>query len=209
MAMRLLRGSISYLLIFIVLGLSASSVSASPTAPFWNNPIVAADSDGDGIPDDMDPDDDNDGISDANEGNPGAPPDNAPIPDDDKDTIPDDLDPDDNNNGVTDEDEASTPANGSTGGGGSSGGGGNNSTSNGSNGAGESNAVTQESSATGGPLQISALPVTGSGPDVGSGINWIMVLSMSSVSLLMALWATSRLTSPPSSVRQSVKRSPQ
>jgi hypothetical protein len=39
--------------------------------------FLAADADGDGIPDDMDPDDDNDGISDESEAGPDPQPDNG------------------------------------------------------------------------------------------------------------------------------------
>jgi hypothetical protein len=74
------------------------------------------DFDGDGISDDLDPDDDNDGIVDSNDAAPNdpavpgtqldpAPDPIAPDQDTDGDTIPNDLDPDDSNDGVTDAEE--------------------------------------------------------------------------------------------------------
>lgn len=187
--MRLVRGSVSCLLVLLALGFSVSSLSASPNAPLWNEPLLAVDSDGDGIPDDLDPDDDNDGISDANEGDPSAPPDNAPIPDDDNDTIPNDLDPDDNNNGVTDEDDVVAPVNGSDGG-----------SNGGSAGSGGSNAVGDSGSSNGGPMLISALPVTGSGPSDAFATNWMRLLGLSVAALLMALGAHSQVRSSTASV---------
>lgn len=113
---------------FGLLGFTAP-VMASPGVTLLSPPMYQ-DSDGDGIPDDMDPDDDNDGISDGNEGDPNAAPDNSPIPDDDDDGITNDNDPDDNNNAVTDEDEPvpapvtnEPPPTGGTSGGGNQGGG--------------------------------------------------------------------------------------
>ena len=103
----------------VILSFGRAGSMASPMAPGGTSAVLAADSDGDGIPDDLDPDDDNDGISDENEASPNPKPDNSGIGDDDGDGIPNDLDPDDNNNGITDEDDAKIP---SAGGGGTSGG---------------------------------------------------------------------------------------
>lgn len=108
---------------------------AAPTISARNDHVVLAlaqplDTDGDGIPDDVDPDDDNDGVFDfddyapldqtiqnppadpqdpdgtANEGEPLHPDSgNEYDQDSDSDGIPDDLDPDDNNNAIVDGDE--------------------------------------------------------------------------------------------------------
>ncbi len=112
---------------------------------------AAQDSDGDGIPDALDPDDDNDGTLDnPNSGGP-------PAGDADGDSIPDALDPDDNNNAVVDRDEPRGPSQppptgGNTGGGGRHSGGGN---SGGRSGGSEA--------------PVLALPVTGSGQVGGDG----------------------------------------
>ena len=70
--------------------------------------LVAQDADGDGLGDTVDPDDDNDGIVDSEEGNPtqsGPGGNGSAPPDADGDGIGDVLDPDDDNNAVTDNEE--------------------------------------------------------------------------------------------------------
>ncbi len=118
---------------------------------------TAIDSDGDGIANDFDPDDDNDGVTDDQEGASGNPrPDILdPGKDTDTDGIPNVLDPDDNNNGVTDEEDPQSfpPSNG---GGSSNPPSGQPSTSSGPGSTGTSNQAESD-------LLIRALPVTGSG----------------------------------------------
>lgn len=110
---------------FVLALLLASSepleyVAAAPQPPSGNDTHTFVDSDGDGIPDELDPDDDNDGIPDVDDSNPLVP---DPPPDSpgnettdadaDSDSIPDILDPDDDNDGVSDDDTPaqSAPAN--------------------------------------------------------------------------------------------------
>lgn len=145
--MRLWQGvGLGLLVTLVMMGLNGPQVMAAPGWSGSDTFALAADSDGDGIPDDLDPDDDNDGISDESEAGPNPKPDNGPIGDDDGDTIPNDLDPDDNNNGVTDEDDASVPPPASNGG-----------TS------GESSGSTSQGGSSSGGAMIQALPETGAG----------------------------------------------
>ena len=74
---------------------------------------IGVDTDGDGIPDCDDSDDDNDGYSDVNETACGSDPlDNGSLPSDfDYDLIPDCVDTDDDNDGYSDEDEITCGSN--------------------------------------------------------------------------------------------------
>jgi hypothetical protein len=85
----------------------APSVAASPAQIEPRTFHANQDSDGDGIGDSLDPDDDNDGILDIDENSPAPPAsgNGSTPPDADGDGIGDVLDPDDNNNGVTDNQE--------------------------------------------------------------------------------------------------------
>jgi hypothetical protein len=98
---------------FALLLVGVQSASASPSNPGAPLGVRFADSDGDGISDEIDPDDDNDGISDIDEvagPPPGPDPTIAPeLPDADGDGIPNDLDPDDDNNGVPDDQAGNDP----------------------------------------------------------------------------------------------------
>jgi len=108
---------------------------------------VAQDADGDGIVDQLDPDDDNDGIFDVDEGTDAGPQPQEP-PDADDDGIVDQLDPDDDNDAVTDADEpVPAPGTGQPSTGGGSG----------------SSSGDDSSPPSGNGVMISALPVTGSG----------------------------------------------
>lgn len=71
------------------------------SCPELNNPS-ALDSDGDGLPDACDDDDDNDGILDDEDNCPLTPDDST---DSDGDGVPDACDPDDDNDGIPDEDD--------------------------------------------------------------------------------------------------------
>ena len=131
------------LLLFRVLACSILAACFLATAP---TPVAAQDADGDGILDHLDPDDDNDGILDDDEGTTSEPPPQTP-PDTDNDQIVDELDPDDDNNGVTYANEPipdpGPPATG------------------GDSGSGGSTAGPDTSNS----VMISALPVTGVSPD--------------------------------------------
>ncbi len=123
MTRRILGRSCAMVLLALLLGaIQSTGTLASPAHITGWNQALAADADGDGIPDDLDPDDNNDGIPDSDQGGDGVTPGNDPLPDLDNDGITDDLDPDDNNNAVTDDDEpVPSPSNGgSSGSGGSS-----------------------------------------------------------------------------------------
>lgn len=172
-AMRFWRGvGLVLLAALLTMGLRGPQVMAAPGWSGNGTFGLAVDSDGDGIPDDLDPDDNNNGISDENEASPNPRPDNGGIGDDDGDGIPNDLDPDDNNNGITDEDEASIPPPASNGG--NSGGSGGSSANGGSN--------------DGGSM-IRALPVTG----VGTGGD-IPVRAFAIAAVVLLLLATIPLT---------------
>jgi hypothetical protein len=138
-------------------------------------PVAAQDADGDGILDQLDPDDDNDGILDADEGTTSEPPPQTP-PDSDGDVIVDDLDPDDDNNGVTDADEPVPDSPPPATGGGSGGGGG------GSGGGGSAPEPDTSNS-----VMISALPVTGSATDAAAShqVLWIVTI-LAAASMLAA-----------------------
>jgi hypothetical protein len=145
MTRRILGSPCAAILLALFLGvfhLEASLASAAP--PAGPNVAVAVDTDGDGITDDMDPDDDNDGLPDSSQGGDGTSSGNDPLPDSDDDDITDDMDPDDNNNAVTDEDEPVPPPSG-----------GNSSSPGGTSNSGSSSSGDQ-------PL-VKALPVTGAG----------------------------------------------
>lgn len=161
-AMRFWRG-VGLALLLATLLTMGPGMPGVMAAPGWTvgGAVLAADSDGDGIPDDLDPDDDNDGISDEGEASPNPKPGNGGIGDDDGDGIPNDLDPDDNNNGITDEDEASIPSPGSNGG--NSGG-------------------SSSGSGSGGGSLIQALPATGVGP---SGDVPVRAFAIAAVVLLL------------------------
>lgn len=137
--------------LFTALSLACLMALATPTS------TLAQDADGDGIIDSLDPDDDNDGILDVDEGTTTEPGPDTP-PDTDDDGIVDTLDPDDNNNAVTDADE---PAPAQSGGGGGGGGG----SSGGSGGSGNSGSSGGDSSSSPDSTTylVSSLPVTGSG----------------------------------------------
>lgn len=179
MAMRLWRQVVltGVLAVLLTMGFVGPGVMAAPGVDGGREAPLAADSDGDGIPDDLDPDDDNDGISDESEAGPNPQPDNGGIPDGDGDQIPDDLDPDDNNNGVTDDDEASAPP--PSNGGGSSGG-----SDGGSNGGTSGGSMNQGPSSSG--SLVRALPETGAG-DGGKGIP---VKAFAVAAVLLTLLAT-------------------
>jgi hypothetical protein len=86
-------------------------LAAAPGQPDVRMSLAGQDADEDGIPDHLDPDDDNDGTTDQDEAAPdGAPPDRGDAPPDaDGDGIADQMDPDDDNDGDTDADEAYQP----------------------------------------------------------------------------------------------------
>ncbi len=129
---------------FLVFGIFlAVLMTAVPTT------ALAQDADGDGIPDHLDPDDDNDGILDVDEGTSTGPQPSTP-PDNDGDGIVDLLDPDDDNNAVTDDDEPVPPTNSDS------------PSSSGGNGGGGNGGTTPGSNASN-DLVISSLPVTGTG----------------------------------------------
>lgn len=131
---------VACLALLLTLLMTGRPAVASPTVAVQPATMLAVDSDGDGIPDDMDPDDNNDGTSDDGTTN-------GPIPDGDNDGIPNDLDPDDNNNGVTDENETgSSPVSG-----------------------GNSGGTGGEGGSAGGTM-IRALPATGAGMLTSTGL---------------------------------------
>jgi len=138
---------------------------ALPTA------AAAQDADGDGIADALDPDDDNDGILDDDEGTISEPPPAEP-PDTDDDGIVDPLDPDDNNNAVTDDNEPVPSNNGQDSGGGR----------------GPSSGDGGEASSSGpsgnDTYLVSSLPVTGTG-DAPTGPNvWSLLSGLAACGLL-------------------------
>lgn len=165
--------------------------SASPADSLGRESQTAIDSDGDGIADDFDPDDDNDGTSDDQEGSAGNPgPDILdPGKDTDDDGISNVLDPDDNNNGVTDEeDPQSFPPT-------SSGGSTNPPSAEPSTSPGPSSTNTGTSASTStstsnqaepDPL-IQALPVTGSGTEIGAEL---LSTLLAAITTLLAATAT-------------------
>lgn len=146
MTRRILARSCAAVLLALLLGaIQMESSLASPAhSSGSSSTFLAVDSDGDGIPDDLDPDDDNDGIPDSDQGGQGVSSGNGPLPDSDSDGITDDMDPDDNNNAVTDENEPALSTSGS----------------NASN-PGSPSSTNPDSSGTQ-PL-VMALPVTGAG----------------------------------------------
>ncbi|MBA2469200.1 MAG: hypothetical protein H0V37_07320, partial [Chloroflexia bacterium] len=131
----------------------------------------AVDSDGDGIADEFDPDDDNDGVADDQEGSGGAsePDILDPGKDSDGDGISNVLDPDDNNNAGTDEnDPTSFPP--SNNGGGSSNppdtsGGSSNPPAEAGTSASTSRPIAQPAAADDSGYFVQALPVTGAGSE--------------------------------------------
>jgi len=167
------RYALAIVAALLALGVGGGAKASPGLAPAIPSPNFA-DSDGDGIPDDLDPDDDNDGVADGQHADPQSPSNSGQ--DADQDTIPDSHDPDDNNNGVTDDDEASAdPPDTSPGPG----------TSPGSDDGPSQAPVAAQSNTTGsdGPALVRSLPVTGTGSDTSA----FLPLILATTSLALAL----------------------
>lgn len=159
------------------------TVVALPAEPIGRDGLIFVDSDGDGIADEFDPDDNNDGITDDQEGSGNAPaPDILdPGKDSDGDGISNALDPDDNNNSVTDENDPESfppPVNsGGNSGGGDGGGGASNPPAQEVT----SGAVHQSSESGESGYVIRALPDTGSGAGEQDHVPGTLLVSLASL----------------------------